>query len=523
MLMDDAIFTTDLRPRLAAIDTALRSRDIGRASQMADALTADHPHFADGWIASARCSQMRGDYHTMRAHLATALVHAPGSPLARLLDAEALIHLGDIREARDALAAMEVDAVKDPGWLGRLAESYSQCGDYAEARRCFLAALALDETNAGLRYGLAATHLALGDIDAAEAAYDALLAAAPHDYDAYYNRATLRTQREDKNHIKELRRMIAAPHRSPMASVQLNYALAKELEDLGRDEESFEALRTGAKARRSMMGYRVEKDLATMSQIAKVFDGDFCTRQHAGCNEEGPVFVLGLPRSGTTLVDRILSSHDEVESLGELNDFALALTSLCREANKPGSIVEIAAELDMAALGRSYLGRARQRSEGRRLFIDKAPGNFLYIGLIAAALPNARIVHLNRDPMDNAYSMYKALFRMGYPFSYDYADLAAYMKAKDKLMAHWRSVLPGRIIDVTYEDVVADQEAQTRALLNAVGLDWDPACLDFHSNTSPSATHSASQVRKPLYAGAVGRWRRFESQLAPLAALLGVD
>jgi len=417
---------------------------------------------------------------------------------------------------------METEAVGNANWLGRLAEAFGQCGQHVDAARCARAAAAVSPDEPAHRYNLATHLVALGEIEEAEAAFDVVIARAPHDYDAYYNRATLRRQTADRNHVDELRRMVRVPHRTPMGPVALHYALAKELEDLGDHKASIEALTVGAEHRRRLMRYDVTGDVTTMAQIATVFDKAYFDRVGAGKDGVGPIFVLGLPRSGTTLVDRILSAHSKVESLGELNDFALSLTTLCRAEGGKSGLVQAASGLDPSILGEAYRKRAGERTTGSRFFVDKAPANFLYIGLIAAALPDARIVHLQRDPMDNAYSLYKALFRMGYPYSYDFADLAAYMRAKDALMAHWRQVLPGRIIDVRYEDVVADQDSATRRLLGAVGLDFEETCLAFHRNPSPSATHSAAQVRQPLYASSVGLWRRYEEQLEPLAAMLGV-
>tara|TARA_R110000850_G_scaffold75360_6_gene164373 strand:- start:3279 stop:4862 length:1584 start_codon:yes stop_codon:yes gene_type:complete len=507
--------------RLAEINRALRGRDIGRAAQLVSDMTRSDPANVDGWIAAARLAQMTGDHSRMRSHLAQALSLAPGSPLIRLLDVEAQIHIGDIRDAVIALKHMEAEAKADPAWLGRISEAYSQCGNFDAAERCARAAVALDPDSAALRYALSSAFIATGKLEQAEDVLDKLIASHPRDYDAYYNRATLRKQTLGRNHVDAIRKALDETAQDPMSAVGLNYALAHELEDLGQDEESFAALKKGADARRAMMAYRVEKDTDTMARIAKVFDAEFFAKHRNACDEQGPIFVLGLPRSGTTLVDRILSAHPEVESLGELNDFPLALTALCRAVPVPGDLVSRSAELDMRELGEAYLHRVRQRAKGSRFFIDKAPANFLYIGLIAAALPNARIIHLNRNPIDNALGMYKALFRMGYPFSYDFDDLAKYMRAKAELMAHWHAVLPGRVTEVHYEDIVSDQEAQTRRLLAEVELPWNAACLDFHKNNSPTATASAAQVRRPLYASSVDRWRRYETQLQPLIEALG--
>lgn len=522
LFMDSLIANPAPKTRMAEIDRALRARQLGPARSLLTALLRDEPGYADGWIAAARLEQMSGDYAAMRACLAQALDLAPGSPLVRLLDVEALVHLGAIRDALDRLAAMETEACGDAAWLSRLSEAYTQCGAFAAAERCARQAATLDPEQPAIRYNFASSLISTGKLEESEREFTRLIARTPHDYDAYYNRATLRKQTAENNHVAEIRRMLKAPKRTRLGEVQLNYALALELENLGQYEESFAALKRGAEARRAMMAYRVEGDVATMARIAEVFDAEFFAAARPQDEAQGPVFVVGLPRSGTTLVDRILSAHPQIESLGELNDWPLALTGLTRGSRSKSDMVANSAALDMRQLAADYRSRVEQRRSGPPFFIDKTPANFLYIGLIAAALPNARIIHLNRDPMDNALGMYKALFRMGYPFSYDFADLAQYMRAKDGLMDHWRRVLPGRILDVNYEDIITGQEAQTRRLLRHVGVEWDPACLDFHKNASPTATASAAQVRQPLYTSAVGRWRRYQRELEPLAAMLGV-
>ncbi|MFT3809603.1 MAG: sulfotransferase [Micropepsaceae bacterium] len=310
--------------------------------------------------------------------------------------------------------------------------------------------------------------------------------------------------------------MLARPLRHPSGETALNYALAKEREDLGDDTGALAALMRGASRRRAMMSYRVQDDVATMRDIAAAFDETYVAGTAADPAPGGPVFVLGLPRSGTTLVDRILSSHSAVASLGEINDMALAMTRGAGPAGSKADLVRRAAAADAAAIGADYIARTRAYGVDAPFLIDKTPLNFLYIGLIARALPTARIVHLSRHPMDSCFGMFKTLFRMGYPFSYDFGDLAAYYAAYDRLMAHWRRILPGRLIEMRYEEIVDNQERETRRLVAACGLDWQDACLDFHNNAAPVSTASAAQVRRPIYREALGRWRRLGRGLDPL-------
>ncbi|MEQ8559152.1 MAG: sulfotransferase [Henriciella sp.] len=518
--MPSPILTEPARRTLAAIDKALKHRDLARAGDMIDGLLATSPDLADGWIVAARLAQMRADFDAMLPRLEKAARLAPGSPLVSLMKAEALIHLGRIREAKAALAQMEKAAQQDAAWLARLGEAYSQCGDFAAAERCARRAVDLQPDATGFRFALSSALTALGRLEEAAHELDAIIERDPNDFDAWYNRATLRKPTEDNNQVEALQAFLRSGRVSGLGRAQLNYALAHELENLGRYEESFAALKAGAAQRRAGMAYAVERDVQRMQEIEQTFDRTFLEAEPAGDSSEGPVFILGLPRSGSTLVDRILSAHGEVESLGELNDFPMALTTLCRRAFPGEELVSASKKLDPIALGQDYLRRLRERASGRRYMIDKAPLNYLYIGLIAKALPNAKIIHMRRDPMDNAFAMYKTLFRMGYPFSYDFRDLAAYMKAKDRLMRHWESMLPGHILHVDYEAVVSSQRAETERLLAFLDLDWDPACLAFHKNPSPSATASAAQVRQPLYASSVGKWRRYESELTTLHELL---
>lgn len=445
----------------------------------------------------------------------------PHSEAARLLEKTAsLLRAGRIVEAVPLFAPLERAAWSDARILQHVGEFYTHTSRNTDAERVYRRAVALAPNDPACLYNFSTALIAVGKFDEAESALDAVIARAPTDYDAYYNRATLRRQTRERNHIAELSAIMAKGTQTPAGEVQIGYALAKELEDLGDDASAFAYLKRGADRRRALLSYKVEGDVETMARLAQVFDAARLRHAPAAVTAPGPIFVTGLPRSGTTLVDRILSSHSDVDSLGEIADFAQALMQVAGPAKGRNDLIDRSAQLDHATLGRAYLERTQSYTRQAPFLIDKTPLNFLYAGLIALALPNARIVHVRRGAMDVCYAMYKTLFRMGYPFSYDFDDLARYYVAYDKLMAHWRTAMPGRIVEIGYEALIADQETQTRALVAACGLGWQDACLEFHRNDAPVSTASAAQARRPIYASSVSLWRRYERELAPLAERL---
>jgi tetratricopeptide (TPR) repeat protein len=473
----------------------------------------------------ARASQQRGDFSAARAAAERAVALDPSHPGARLLFIETLIHTGEPARALAELNALEERAARDARLLQQIAQIYTHLNRHAEAERCCRRSAGLDNANTQYQYNLATALIAVGKLDAAEVLLNRVIAAASGDYDAYYNRATLRTQTREKNHVSAMERVLASA-KSPDVEVRVGYALAKELEDLGEHDRSFRYLTRAAEARRRNLSYRVEGDVEAIAEIARVFDTNLFTLLNEGHGDPRPIFVLGLPRSGTTLVDRILSSHSLVESGGESSNFPIALVRTAGPGLGKVDLIRRSAGLDFAALGRAYAAMQAPHDSGMPHLIDKTPLNFLYLGLIALALPNARIVHVRRGAMDVCFAMYKTLFRMAYPFSYGLDDLGKYYLAYHGLMQHWRRVLPGRFLDLDYEALVADQEGESRRLIAHCGLDWEDACLAPENNAKASLTASAAQVRRPVYATSVGRWRAHTAGLAPLARLLragGID
>ena len=457
-----------------------------------------------------------------------------------------LLRTGDIAGA----SQLDMNALLKTADVNLLAQSgyiLTLCEQFASALQVYTTALKYQPDSPELLFNCASACRAMGDLEQAESLYDRAILLAPKDWEAYKNRSDLRRQTNARNHIDELRGLQRENGTDRIAQVQLNFALAKELEDLKRYEESFSHLQAGARARRAGLRYDPKNDLAVMAAIAETFDGAFfresavapdldsdgstgedLKEKAEGEQGQGIIFILGMPRTGTTLVDRLLTSVPGVVSAGEPDTFARLLAAQVsgrKNLSPEGktAFVRASREVDFKKLGRAYSEQLKSRAaqQGAKVILDKNPMNFLYAGLIHRALPAARIVHLQRDPVDTCYAIYKTLFKTAYPFSYDQQELGCYYVAYRQLMQHWREASPGAIYDLQYEKLVTALESESRSLLKFCGLEWHPQVLDFYrQKRSGTATASAAQVRQPLYTSSIGKWRHHASQLTPLVQLL---
>lgn len=463
-------------------------------------------------------------------HLGTAVRLNPARPDYAAQWARALSSAAMAREALEvARRAMSQDP-KDPMTLDTLGVVFTLANAHEDAARAFRGAVALRPDIASYRFNLATSLSILGDMDGAQSEHEACLACDPRYWKAHLALAQLRRQTEESNHLARLSRLLEDVGGDREGRMYLHLALSKELEDLGQEPESFEHLSLGKRAGGEGRRYRFDRDRAMFDAIIEAFpdvvDG---ARGHAS---DEPIFVIGMPRSGTTLVERILSSHSHVHSAGELPNFGFVLKRLSgsrTNALLDADTLKGAHSVDPALLGRSYIESTRPGTGHTARFIDKLPHNFLYAGHIASALPKARIICLNRDPVDTVLSNFRQLFSQGsqhYDYSFDLLDVGRYYLQFERLMAHWRRVLPGRILEVGYEQIIDDQEACTRRLLEFCGLPWEEGCLAFERNQAPVATASLVQVRSPLYRTSMQRWRRNQSRLTDLLSLLregGID
>ncbi|HET8697746.1 MAG TPA: sulfotransferase [Gammaproteobacteria bacterium] len=433
---------------------------------------------------------------------------------------------GDARAAAERAHALNP---KDALTLDTLGVVWSRLNEHARAVEAFNGAVRAEPRNAGFQYNLAASLRFLGRFAEAEQAYEAALLADPKMYRAHWALSELRTQTHENNHIERLLGLLPALAGDVDDELHVRHALAKEYEDLGEYDRAFSHLAAGKARKRSMLRYAVDDDLALFAKVQELFDTQRLSSPPGGSANGEPIFVVGMPRSGTTLVERILSSHSEVLSAGELQNFGVCVK---RMAGTPSRRVldldtlERAASLDFAALGDRYVDSTRPLTGAKPRFVDKLPLNYFYLGLIRLALPNAKIVCVRRGALDTCVSNFRQLFATGFSY-YNYAndlrDLGRYYAGFARLMAHWERVLGPAMLSVQYEELVRNCEPQTRRLLEFCGLAWEPECLRFYENAAPVATASAVQVRAPLNDKSIGRWRRYAAHLEPLCEALTAE
>jgi tetratricopeptide (TPR) repeat protein len=362
-------------------------------------------------------------------------------------------------------------------------------------------------------YNLASSERSFGRLVEAQGACDRAIALDATHYASYLLRSELRIQSPDSNHIEELRSQLARADLSDRARVPLGYALGKELDDLQRFDEAFYWFAQAAGARRRQLAYDVTVDERKMERIKEVFPAAPLRDESPGRDSSRFIFIVGLPRSGTTLLEHILTGLADVRSNGETENFARALMA----ATPPGSgdlfARAAAAEPDVVA---ANYKRLADSSPAAGKIIEKLPVNYLYLGAIRRALPRSKIVLIRRQPLDSCFAMYRTLFAAAYPFSYDFEDLARYYAAYDRLICHWREIFGETLCQVEYEALVRDPRNVGSLVAQYCGLDWTPEAVEVHKSATVSFTASAAQIRRPIYGSSSGRWRHYRAHLGPL-------
>jgi len=498
---------------------------IRQAIAACENLNREHPEFASGWHTASQLALKLNKPAIALIAIDKAIGLEPDNTAWLLQRALCLAKLGDVEQLKSQMDVLTSRNMKTAYQYSTLGMLLTQLEMREQAVKYYEQAAALKPEDARHYYNIACLQRSLGEIKAAEKNFDKTVSLAPADYEAYKIRSELRKQTPENNHVDALEQLLIDGIDDKRGKGHICYALAKELEDLGEAERSFHYLKMGADTRRSLMQYDIQRDLDTMDSIRQTFDANVFDGSIEGDSNSEAIFILGMPRTGTTLVERILSSHTDVFAAGELNNFAVQMMRLVKhvvgDKNLPrDELVKLSTGIDFKKLGAAYVSSTRPFTGHTARFIDKLPLNYLYVGLIHLALPNAKIINLERHPLDTCYAIYKQLFLDAYPFSYDLEELGQYYVAYHELMEHWNAVLPGVVHTVEYEKLVADIETESRRLIDICDLDWQPQCLKFYENPEASTTASTVQVRQPVYQSSVGKWRQYSDQLAPLIDVL---
>lgn len=395
-------------------------------------------------------------------------------------------------------------------------------GDQHEASVWIAKAVAKQPKNVQFLVNQANNHMFLGKIDDAEAVLRKVLASQPGNANANWLLSNLRKV-TNRDHVEVLERLVLQEDRNPRALAFLYYGLGKEREDLEDWEKAFEAFARGAEARRSTIDFDEKSEVEMYTAFSDTFTSEWMTNGATGYDDPSPIFVVGQPRTGTTLVERIITSHSQVYSAGELKQFGTCVRRLAdyREPRRQSArLAELAATIESKKLGKAYMGMTKKIRGTLPRFVDKLPPNYLYLPLILKALPNARVIHLTRNPMDACFASFKQLFADAYPHSYEQAEMARHHARYYHLMALWRKRFGNRFFDISYEATAGDLEPNARALIDFLELPWEDACLEFHKQRAAVTTASAVQVRQPVHTRSIGRWRRYEKQLSVMRKTL---
>ncbi|HEY1784249.1 MAG TPA: sulfotransferase [Pirellulales bacterium] len=409
--------------------------------------------------------------------------------------------------------------------FNNLANVLTEQGQLDEAVTRYEQALALKPDLAEAHKSLGNTLAQQGQLERAAAHYRQALVLNPNYAEAQYDHADLKTFHSGDVDLAALEAFAQTDGLPPGKMLYIHFALAKALEDVGDYERAFDHWSKGNAIKRREVEYNEAVQQGTFRLIADAFDAALLDRfRDVGDPSPVPIFVLGMPRSGSTLVEQILASHPQVQAAGELTTLDRLVRAVQDDAGRPMRFPAWVWEVDadtLRQIGEAYLASLPPLADGKQRITDKLPGNFNRVGLIRLILPNARIIHTTRDPVDTCVSCFARLFTTGNTFSYDLGELGRYCRGYHNLMAHWRSVLPaGAMLEVAYEDVVENLEEQARRLIDYCGLPWDDRCLNFHENSRPITTASNVQVRRPIYRSSLARWRRYEAFLGPLLAEL---
>lgn len=502
----------------AAMDAARRafaSGDLATAERLCAGVLASPPEDARAWALLTETALLRDRVDAAMVCASRAIALLPSDPIAHILRAKCLIRSGEVGEALKAAETAAGVIGTAPEALDALGAIFGMLAQHRRAAELFRRAVAARPEVPQYLVNLAATERVLGLLAEADTHCGLALAQNPGYAIAHYIRSDLRIQSEDRNHIGEMESLLEEARLDWRSAVLVRYALGKECEDVGAHDRAFAHVAAGARLLRQHVDYDVRADLAAVEGAIATQNRSWLATFARGGSDATPIFVCGLPRTGTTLIERIIAAHSAVDSVGETGIFPAQAARVL--SGRPATSVA-----DFDHLGERYLRTVSEVfAPARRCFVDKTLHNYPYCGLIHAALPQAKIILMLRGPMATAWALYKAHFQAGYLFSYELTDLADYYLAYRRLVEHWKATLPSHaLLTASYEDVVRSPAEQCARILKFLGLPWEESTLRFHESGAPSATASAVQVRRPLYSTSIDAWRRHARSLAPFRARL---
>lgn len=436
--------------------------------------------------------------------------------------AKVFSELGYTVRADEALKNAEKFSTDRPLIQNVIGSVWTLLGEHEKAHSWFLKAHQAEQKSSIYGVNRANAESFLGRTDDAMNTIDAVLKEHPSNPQAHWIRAGL-SKATNSDHANTMSNIAEKQEKHPHAAAFLYYGAGKEYEDIQDWPRAFGAFSKGAAAKRKTINYNEAEEERIFSTLAETCTHEWMHSIESNTESEAPIFIIGQPRTGTTLIERVITSHSDVVSAGELQQFYLAIrriSNVATPARNTAALMEAAATIDPSKLGSAYLAGTRNHAEKAKHFVDKMPANYLYAPLIARALPKAKFIHVTRNPMDSCFSSFKQLFADAYPHSYDLQEMARHHVRYRRLMDQWQNVLGEQMINISYEDTVQNLEDNARRLISFLGLPWQDDCLNFHQQRSAVSTASAVQVREPAHTRSVGRWKHYDKQLQSMVKII---
>jgi len=514
--------TAQLQSLLQKGFQALTRGQVHQASECCRQVLALQPDLVEGHFLVGLVALEMRDRRTALSAFGSVTRLQPDHAAAWAQLAKLFIGDGQLNRADAALEKVARSNPDDPMVCDLVGTIYTRMGEHGAARNWYQKAIAARPEHPPYLLNYANNLVYHGETDGAKEVLRKIIALDENNPQAHWVLASSR-KAKDSDHVEQMRALLASHPQHPRLEAFYHYAIGKELEDLLQWDEAFEAFHKGAGVRRQTVEYDEAAEIEMFEFLEQRFTTEWVDDGSKGHASDAPIFVLGQPRTGTTLIERIITSHSQVHSAGELQQFGMAVRRLSEHTDPRRFSIELfesALALDCAKVGAVYMESTRRVQGDTPHFVDKLPQNYFYIPMILKALPNARIVHLMRDPMDACFASYKQLFADAYLHSYDLEEMARHHCRYRRLMDVWRERFPGRFLDISYEETVSDLEPNARRLIEFLGLPWEDACLRFHEQKQAVSTASAVQVREPAHTRSIGRWRKYERQLQPMRTIL---